>query len=272
MTKTYILLPNMTTPPPPLGPLHLGHIVRSPSEPEVISLNRKDRVPIPDSEIPPPDIKEGFTSTRGKLRSGSLGIWAQILASIGLEASVGFERGDDEVIHVSWLETMVFDPDIEYVRQAVNSTSVKAFMEASQYALPVFMITGLKIARGASTGSSATRAASQKLGLSVPVGGVSIGPSLDATQKRFEGTSFEGSTDFVLAFRVRRVRFKKGQLEQKIYTKGASMMDGDEGAKEDGPEILGLDGEVDLNELDPYSQFMVMKDEDDSQWLVPKAE
>jgi hypothetical protein len=270
MAKTYILLPNMTTPPPPQGPLHLGHIVRNPSDPEVIPLNRKDRIAIPEAEIPPPDIKDGFTSTRGQLRSGSVGVWAQLLGTIGLDASAGVEHTNDEVIHVSWLETVVFDPDIEYVRQAVNSTSVKAFLEASKFALPVFIVTGLKIARGASTGSTAIRASCAKLGLSAPVpgSGVSIGAAIDATKQRYEGTSFEGSTDFILAFRVRRVRCKKGQLEQKIYTKGASMMDGDDDGSKGNVEILGLDEETDLSEIDPYSQLNTVED-GESRWLVP---
>lgn len=264
----------MTTPPPPQGPLHLGHIVRNPSDPEVIPLNREDRISIPEAEIPPPDIKDGFTSTRGQLRGGSVGVWAQLLGTIGLDASAGVEHANDEVIHVRWLETVVFDPDIEYVRQAVNSTSVKAFLEASKFALPVFIVTGLKIARGASTGSTAIRASCAKLGLSAPVpgSGVGVGAAIDATKQSYEGTSFEGSTDFILAFRVRRVKYKKGQLEQNVYTKGASMMDGDDddnnGSKSNELEILGLDEETDLSEIDPYSRLNTVED-GESQWLVP---
>ena len=270
MAKTYILLPNMTTSPPPQGPLHLGHIVRNPSDPEVVPLNRRDRIAIPEAEIPPPDIKGGFTSTRGKLRSGSFGVWAQLLGALGLDAGAGFEHANDEVIHVSRLETVVFDPDIEYVRQAMKSTSVNAFLETSKFALPVFMVTGLKIARGASTGNTAIRASCAKLGLStlVPGSSVNIGATTDATKQSYEGTSFEISTDFILAFRVRRVRWKKGRPEQKIYIKGASMMDGDDdGSRNNELEILGLDKETDLSEIDPYSQLKPLED-GESQWLV----
>lgn len=221
MTNTYILLPNMTTSPPPQGSLQLGHIVRNPSDPEVIPLNRKDRIAIPEVDILPPDIKNGFTSTRGKLRSGGVGVWAQFLGTIGLDAGAGSEYANDEVIHVNQLETVVFDPDIDYVRQAMKSTSGKAFLEASKFALSVYMVTGLKIVRGASMGSTAIRASCAKLGLSTPVldSGISIGAAIDASKQSYKGTSFEESTDFILAFRVRRVRFKKAGAED-LYERG----------------------------------------------------
>ena len=251
--------------PSPQGSLHLGHIVRNPFDPEVIPLNRKDRIAILKVDIPPPDIKNGFTFTRDKLRSGGVGVWGQFLEIIGLDVGAEFEYANDEVIHVNRLETVVFDPDIDYVRQAMKSTSVKAFLEASKFALSVYMVTGLKIVRGASMGSTAIRASCAKLGLSTSVldSGISIRAIIDASKQSYKGTSFEKSTDFVLAFRVRRVRFIKSQLEQKIYTKGASMMDGDgDRSKDDELKILELDEETDLSDIDPYSKFSTVDDEE----------
>jgi len=169
---------------------------------------------------------------------------------------------------------VVFDPDIEYVRQAVKSPAVTAFLVAAKFTIPVFMVTGLKIARGASAESAATRAAKAHLGLSGKVPGVAtIGSAADAAKSKYTSTSFEGSTDFILAFRVRRVRYKDGNLEQKIYTRGVSMMDGSwYRSNDNGPEVLGLDEDqdADLSQLDPYSERSVVEDEG-LQWLVPSG-
>jgi hypothetical protein len=171
---------------------------------------------------------------------------------------------------VDKLETAVFDPDLEYVHRTVKAASVNSYLEASKFKLPVFMVTGSKIARGVAFGNSAVRAVSAGLRGSAPVGGsgVSLEGHVESAQERYEGTSFEESTDFVLAFRVRKVRYKKGKVRQEFYTKGASMQDGeDDGGRGSDLEILGLDDETDLSDVLPLSHLSTVED-GGIQWLV----
>lgn len=69
----------------------------------------------------------------------------------------------------------------------------------------------------------------------MPVGG---GPEIELKNKRKEGTSWEGSSDFVFAFRVRKVRVEKKTGTVKYdddKTDGAML--GDEIKKVDVPEL-----------------------------------
>ena len=98
------------------------------------------------------------------------------------------------------------------------------------------MITAVKIARGASAKSarSVGRGVEGRVGLdgALLLGGapVSLGPEVGVSWGRTEGGSFEGSSDFVFAFRLRRiaVQRKGGQVTHAEYVSGA--MYGDQGA------------------------------------------
>jgi len=112
MAKTYIVAPNYTTRPPPSdhepvsgtvlatdlkpttteseltagskfsdgdvsssGALFLGDIIRNPLGPELVPLNRADRIKIPPAGLVlPVDIKKNLNATRKALMSGRFGI------------------------------------------------------------------------------------------------------------------------------------------------------------------------------------------------------
>ena len=273
MSKTYILCPDFSTSPPPLGPLQLGHIIHDPFDPELVPLNRTCRIAISPDHIFPPDIKEGFTSTRAALKGGGFCVWAHFLALFGLQAGAGIDIGSDNTLRVKCLETQSFEPDLEYVRRSMDADPVRAFMKAVKYNLSVFMITGLKIARGACLVRSDTRKFGSTLGASVPVYGIETGVGGAVCKEQINYTCFEHSTDFILAFRVRKIRIKRGKLEQEFYTKGAMMMEGNLGADDGKPEILGLDDDVALDEFGPASlhNLNVVEDMDDGiKWIEQK--
>jgi len=303
--KTYIVAPNYTTrsPPPdyyavddggegsnnagigakapPAGALCLGDIIRDPLQPQLIPLNRLSRLPIPAADLLPPDVKTDFTATRRTLLSGRLGLHAILLAALGLpgaatDASLALSRTTEDVISAARLETLEFLPSDAFVRDAMTlQPDVRAYLDGSASGRrpppPLYMVTGLKVVRGASVRSEAGSAAEGGLGVGLPLGSATA-RVLDFSRTRAEGMSFEGSTDFVLAFRVNKVLYRKGVFEHRLSQKGASMMDEQRPDQVENSEVVvggvGEDYEVD-EELYDEEDVLVEKDDEDMEWMVP---
>lgn len=231
VTKTYFIAPNLDIAPPPDGLLDLGHIISGPRETDIDPINQDGHIQpsAPDGKaLPKPTFKQGFTSTRNKLLTGEVGFWAHVVASLGIHASLGFSHESDFDIKVDRLETRVFSPSDDYVRQALAAPEVVQYLIDSEYQVPLYMITGLKIARGASMKQGENRWAGLSMKGTFPLEGSQVGPKAEGSGHTKQGQSFKESSDFVLAFRVRRIRFRsvQGKPEMRdntLYVKGATM-------------------------------------------------
>jgi hypothetical protein len=117
------------------------------------------------------------------------------------------------------LETVYFEPDSSYVEHCLQDTSVKEALQKSRTSA-VYIITGLKIARGASysTRISRVQEGSAQLALDATAfagapfsAGPEIGIKTSTTKKETCGSC----SDFVWAVRVRKVKlsFWKKTLE-----------------------------------------------------------
>ncbi|KAI0891511.1 hypothetical protein F4806DRAFT_482809 [Annulohypoxylon nitens] len=275
MVKTYILAPDYSTPPPPNGPIRLGSVLCDLQD--LAPLNPEHHIDIPESKVFL-DIKEGFEATRSSLLDGNLGIWAQFCAmfGVGIEAGWAVATSHDDVISFEKVETSTFNPTPEYIQQVMAIGSVKAFMRAGNNKLSVYVITGLKVGKGASLKSSKSQEHNVKLKLALdPLGTApKAGPDVGLKTKKEEKISFTGSSDFVIAFRVRRIRYKDTILEVAPYNTGATMLDSTENGK-DGDLVLLDEGDAQLDdmELDPNFHFKVLlevgADGEESSWIMP---
>ncbi|KJX93958.1 hypothetical protein TI39_contig4230g00002 [Zymoseptoria brevis] len=249
MKKTYFISPNFDIAPPPAGPLKLGHIIQGPDEPDIEPLNVDSYIAAPAPL--PPMLKTGFSSSRSKLLAGELGIWAQVMATMGVHASAGFDRSSDDELNVREIEAQTFQPSLIYVQRSVAGLDVAAFLEQTRYIFPVYLITGLKIARGASIRSRSSRSINASGVVDLPIDGAQVASSGKLTHSRAEHGSFDDSSDSILAFRIQRVRFrvKDGvpEIRDRVtYVKGAKML-GDDVETTQGhevPEVLGLQDEA----------------------------
>lgn len=108
---------------------------------------------------------------------------------------------------------------------------MQRFLHKSRYGKPIYIITGLKIARG---GAQARSGQAQRVGAGLGAevdatvfSGVPIttGPEIRAARRSGKGASWEGGSDFVFAFRVRKVLVGRGDAVKKEgdYTKGAML-------------------------------------------------
>ncbi|KPM41854.1 hypothetical protein AK830_g4743 [Neonectria ditissima] len=233
LISTYHSSPNFSiTPPDANGPLHLGSVITDLRDP--VALNPSIRVSIPEDEI----MKTHLTGYSTTLKRSPDPRWGILTGLSGLSRPVAQQgtvqgRSYNEELVTKLLETHYFNPSSEYIEESINLQPVKAFRNASHDKLPVFLVTGIKIARGASIriakgmsvgGSAHIDATGGVTGL------MTAGPFVSAQLTTNQEMNFDESSDFVLAYRVTRVRWKKGEVKSKAYTSGATIVDDDCGS------------------------------------------
>jgi hypothetical protein len=213
-TKTYLLVPHHDFPAD--GPIVLGSIILDPREPGE-SLNEAE---IPEIPIKYPSHKYNWEQTVESMRNCNAGVWARCVEYVGWSGSLGM--GFDTVIvdHYKFahLETTFFTPSQEYIEGAVKTPKIRSFLEGARYA-PVYMITGLKIVHGPGSHVISRRAMTQgghaNIGLSgFRDAGSSAVDSGDASIRQGGTTStnfsYNGSSDFVIGYRLGKITFQRG--------------------------------------------------------------
>ncbi|KAK2003323.1 hypothetical protein LX36DRAFT_651208 [Colletotrichum falcatum] len=258
-TPTYLPSPNWDI-PADSNIVVLGRLIKDPRDPQ-------SKVPgSSEDPVPPPKVYEGektdWQTTAERTRSGSIGLWAKCLQLVGGHLSVGQLRSAVEEHRFAALETRYFLPDDDYLARALGDPGVQAYLRVSDRRKPVYLITGVKIARGASagTGSSTERLVQAELkadatGVGAPV---EVGPetSWESTDKR--GVSYGGSTDYIFAYQLMRMKPKKGGNTSKnqSYVKGAlygKRQEGD-GAETELRDAFEVEEEDSLGFLDTWEQ------------------
>ncbi|KAK0716014.1 hypothetical protein B0H67DRAFT_489990, partial [Lasiosphaeris hirsuta] len=197
---------------------------------ELIPLDRKCRHLIDEADILPVSNLAGFSSTRQTLLSGRFGLWTTFLAVLGLPAGIDLglflERNFNDVIKAGDLETHDFVATDDYVSQVLEKPDVKAYLGGRKYRVSVSMVTGLKIAKGASVSLEQGNQADVSASITGPEGVVDAKPLIQFVYNRTGGISFDSSTDFVLVFRVRRITFSGSEKypKHKLLLRGTSMI------------------------------------------------
>lgn len=254
--KSYRLVPNADVLPPPHGSIALGSLLANPKNPER-SLNKNNRVPIPPSSEPFP-YKDNYKLTRGQCRQGQGGLWAsflQMIVGFGGDVQVKGDKDTTEIITCKRLETQAFQPDDAYIYQSLQDSNVQDYLEAGWFKKPVYMITGLKIARGvtAETSQGAEYGIEGKLGVDGTSAGVPVGagPNGKWVSKTRETITFTGSSDFVWTYRLIMIRSLKNEgFTEKDYNKGA-LYDLDRGEEKDSVP-KDLRGSWEISALDDH--------------------
>lgn len=207
----YLLVPHYDFPPD--GPIVLGSIIFNPREPGE-SLNGEEIV-----EIPPisrhTSHKYDWEETIQSVKDGRIGVWARCLNILGLGGNFGVNFDATAVDHCRFddLETTYFTPTQTYIEEAVAKPAVRSFIQGTQYA-PVYMITGLKIVRGPDSQVTARRSMARgvnaNFGLPLMMGAwpnaLEAG-DITLRQQGTKNTTFSGSSDFVIAYRLGKITF-----------------------------------------------------------------
>lgn len=253
--------------------LFLGDILTDPLGDELVALNRKDRMNIPTDDIYVPDVKAGFKATRGDLLSGRFGIWATMFAALGLpsglETGLVLERRSQDIISARTLVTFEFVATQQFVEDSMKLAPVQNYIAGydSETPPPLYMVTGVKVAYDASLKSTSSDQGHGSLGLQIP--GADAQKILEFKKARNKSSSFNNSTPFVLAFRVRKILYKNGQWKHTLSKKGASMMDGRKANSTRGIETRGLGEDYMIDEqLVQDLDYSLFQDGSDA-WIIP---
>ncbi|KAJ8122452.1 hypothetical protein ONZ43_g1362 [Nemania bipapillata] len=214
--RTYHLAPNFSIPPSPAGQIKLGSIVKNLQNVDV--LNDECHVEIPEGKIIRHQ-KRGFRATYNQMIRGEYGIWARFFsaASIGGEISLNHMNKEEITYQFRSEDTEYFTPTTKYIKESMNMEDVNDWLDGANY-IPVYMVTGLKIARGPSI--SITRDSQWKpqiqLGVNQPCGvPIDIGPRAGLDEMGGETIGWEDSDDFIVGIRVVKVIYKKALLSRK---------------------------------------------------------
>ena len=282
MIPTYHLAPNFSLGPPDKGgELGLGMICEDlKSLGSERPLNTDCHLHINDRDLYC-HHKEGFSSTRAQMEKGEYGLWAKFAAQAGIggELSWATERTANDTYNFKSIDTIYFNPTRDYLHKSMNQPDMQDFVVGSGYK-PVYMITGLKIARSPAVKmkTSRKRILKGEIGLDQPGGiqGLEIGPRFSHSKETHEDISFDESDDFIIGFRVRRLYYKRwcfwkpAELVDVVYVKGATMLGADKDNGQAGEEVIGEE----ITESDNEMAGMMLKIEsddvgDETAWVVP---
>ncbi|KAL5090447.1 hypothetical protein Trisim1_004347 [Trichoderma cf. simile WF8] len=245
----YHIAANFSIPPVEAGGiLQLGSIianVASADEP----LNDDCHVQIPQDKLFCSHQK-GFTAIKSHMMRGDYGVWAKFVGIVGVrgELSRATEQSTEDTYKFQRIDTIYFNPSQAYMENSMNQKDIKDYLVGSGED-HVYIVTGLKIARGPSVRMAKVRRlqTTGKLGLQEP-GSLSfeLGPKLGISKEMREEAGFEDSTDFIIGIRVKKLMYKKHWLTRaprglaaREYNKGATMVD-DDAAKDIADEIIDL--------------------------------
>lgn len=260
----YHIAPNFSIPPVEMGgTLELGSIIASVASADD-PLNEDCHVRIPPAKLFC-GHQRGFTTTKSRMTSGEYGVWAKLVGvdGVGGELSWAPERSAEDVYSIRNVDTIYFNPSLEYMEESMNQDDVKDHVVGSGYD-PVYMVTGLKTARGPSVRMSKSKKlkGTVELGLHEPGGlPIELGPKFNISKEKRQEMGFEDSTDFIIGIRVKKLMYKKhwltrakGALLAKEHYKGATMVD-DDVVKKPSDEV------VDLGDDDTDDQIQVETEE-----------
>ncbi|KAH7249104.1 uncharacterized protein BKA55DRAFT_513383 [Fusarium redolens] len=160
-------------------------------------------------------FKAPWSIGKGKASSGSLGIWANFLQAVGVTAESNFDWNNaNDVSHTcERLDTYSIEPTDDYVKDSVKAVATEAVKRRQR----LFMVTGVKIARGAVGSISSSRRVGG--GARAGFGGESLGVPLDGgpqftiSRDVYDEETYGESSDFVFAYRIRRIVYPKGGWE-----------------------------------------------------------
>lgn len=226
-TPTFHLCPDFNIHPSPEGPLQLGTIITGLDVDSILApLNNGATITVPEEQIHGSE-KQGFKQSLRDLRKLQGSIWATIFSWEGLGAMFSALRGraDEETLTVEKLPCRYFVPTLEYINKALEVQPVAYYVRNANFRVPIYMITGIMWTEGAKLSKVRSKKANVDGQLSAmdPSSGVGGGASGGYEAEAGISTSFDGSTPFILGFRVHKISWDRaGVRKNKSLTAGAA--------------------------------------------------
>lgn len=257
MSKTYFLVPTRDT--PPSGPIFLGSIITSPRSPE-LSINSKKSALLSTLEVQETTLKD--SSRHLSLGSkGKTGIWAEFIGGMGIggELSTTWENTSTSTYKFAELVTRTISPSLGEIQAIFQGQDVQSCIKDSRFRDNLYIITGVKIAKGANVVIEKVRARGGNLNFGVdatPLGvPIKVGPDIEVSKEAGQGLEERHEDAFVFAYRLREIKYRRKVVEKQTeYLKGDLMGVGPgeekKGAVDDLMELVDGDDEAELLKFD----------------------
>ncbi|KAH7210107.1 hypothetical protein DER44DRAFT_775052 [Fusarium oxysporum] len=213
---TYILAPNWTFRPE--GRITIGNVLVDPLLPHRVLLK-----PDPNCHLPTETATEkNWQLSIETMRNLSLSIWATFLEKISIKIGANRTHVKDGQFNMQSLDTVSLKDDLsdDYIKTLCSDPKVREFMRLdSLLCKPVYVVTGLKIAKGFSLSGSAKHSA----GLMGKVGGevapeASVGGSAHMSSSTSISDQFESVNDIIFAYQLTMIKPKGWTGEKTIET------------------------------------------------------
>lgn len=219
MKKTYIPAPNCDYPPG--GFLALGRILTDPFDPGTC-INPDGPLPFPPNMPHQSHPKTDWKDEEQRSRGGLIGLWANFLQFINVtgEANIKWKSSKDNVYEFDELLTEFIEPTRDYIENSVLDLPVARHIVNSAFQDPVYMITGIRIAKGAKVAIGRSREMSGKIRAGADGTAASGGPEAEINSSRQKDLSFHSDAEFVYAYRLREIYYDKALNVQHKAVKG----------------------------------------------------
>jgi hypothetical protein len=222
--KTYFLAPSWDLRPTDLV---LGSVVANFKDP-----SRALFVPSPPHSIgskisspaPSKDVK-GIVKQSGAWSAGFFATFVRII-TFGAAANASSNSSTDITFTCEKMESRWFTPSSDYVQQASENRAVAQYLNICGPKTSVFMITGVKIVRGAriTTVDDSGLGLQAHLGVEIPAAETTIGPKASKKKKELVRVARDVPGPVVFAYEVDRIwRNNQGDAESARHTKGAML-------------------------------------------------
>ena len=243
---------------PVTSAISLGSIIESPWTPEE-ALNEQSPPTIPQTLLRSRE-ETSWTWTREFERSRGGGLFASFLQFLGVGGEINgtVDRTHTDIFAADRMLTEEFSPDKRYLEHCLQDEGVRDMFVGTGRKSKLYMITGLKIAYGATKAMEMMkrRGMHAQIGVDVStVGVLSMGPKVNISSSAREKLG-AGKSDFVFGFKLRRLRYKKGVVTDEAFDRGAQygLDPGDDEDQE--AETLDVeDFEIESVENGPAEEF-----------------
>jgi hypothetical protein len=220
--KTYLLAPNFTLEPD--GPIRIGNVIADPFHPTKV-LHTPTTEPATAEHT---DLDLSYT--REKSRSHHQSIWARFLST----ASANIGTGTSSDVHTQYtmdsMETIRIknDPTDKDAAELLNHPEIQDTVNAGLMGFaPVYMITGIKIAKGFRLSIRTSRTCDAQLGGSTPITEtISAGGEMGGSRRVVAEDSLCTGNDIIFAYQLHVIAPKRWwrRLENNVYAPLAAFL------------------------------------------------
>ncbi|KAJ5369318.1 uncharacterized protein N7496_009078 [Penicillium cataractarum] len=217
--------------------IQLGHVWRNPRDPGSFI---GDPLPITSEMKINHTRKDSFTINLGRESHGGFALWAKVAQlPLGAAARAHWDNTAGGAYKVPTMDTYSIEPTRAYIEKSVASVSA----EILGYGPNLYMVTGVKIARGGEGTHRELHAFGSNIqggtnaGVYVPV---EVGEHFNYSRATHYNQNFGSAGEFVFAYRMREIFYKSGTLKTREYNKGAVLGEDSIHIKESGKGELNI--------------------------------